>query len=136
PLGAFLETDRPDFISVVRHLALRLRMPRRQSDNDLAKGAGEKTPLKVKGKFWRLPHLGFGAALVRFPRSGATFVYSMPALGAPSGARHISRYSLRQRRDSILKQISERKRARRAILTGYPAVLGSLAAARQDGTNN
>jgi len=44
-------------------------MPRRQSDNDLAKGAGEKTPLKVKGKFRRFPHPGFGAALVRFPRS-------------------------------------------------------------------
>src|SRR5262249_45569829 len=56
PLGAFLETDRPDFISVVRHLSLQLRMPRRQSKNDLAKGAGEKAPSKVKGNFRRFPH--------------------------------------------------------------------------------
>jgi hypothetical protein len=31
-------------------------MPRRQSDNDLVKGAGEKAPLKVKGNFRRSPH--------------------------------------------------------------------------------
>jgi hypothetical protein len=34
-------------------------MPRRQSDNGLAKGAGEKAPLKVKGKFRCFPHPPF-----------------------------------------------------------------------------
>src|SRR5262249_24890842 len=55
PLGAFLETDRPDFISVVRHLALQLRMPRRQSDNDLVKVAGRKSPCESQREFSPLP---------------------------------------------------------------------------------
>src|SRR5262249_51142449 len=55
PLGAFLETDKPDFISVVKHLALRLRMPRRQSDNDLAKGAGRKNPFESQREVSALP---------------------------------------------------------------------------------
>src|SRR5215467_2308207 len=38
-------------------------MPRRQSDNDLVKGAGEKAPLKVKGNFRRFPHPLFTAIL-------------------------------------------------------------------------
>jgi hypothetical protein len=38
-------------------------MPRRQSDDDLAKGAGEKAPLKVKGNFRRFPHPLFTAIL-------------------------------------------------------------------------
>src|SRR5262249_22889084 len=59
PLGAFLETDRPDFISVVRHLSLQLRMPWRQSENDLAKGAVEKCPWKDKGNFGRFRHPWF-----------------------------------------------------------------------------